>query len=165
MFSVATEGDKRSVEREVIVVREDLDVFELRKVTRAFAARLGFGPVGCGELAIVVSELGTNILKYGRRGKVTLEVVRDSARGVGLRIISEDEGPGIDDFEMALRDGHETSGPIDPAKFLSRAGIGSGLGAVLRLSDDLLYENTTERKRLLVTRYVRTTRRAASCAD
>jgi serine/threonine-protein kinase RsbT len=165
MLNMATDPDELSVERKVISVREELDVFDLRQATRSFAATLGFSPVACGELAIVVSELGTNILKYGRRGAVTLEATRDPARGVGLRISAEDEGPGIDDFEMALRDGHETSGPIDPAKFLRRPGIGSGLGAVLRLSDDLVYENTTERKRLLVTRYVRRTRRAASVAD
>jgi serine/threonine-protein kinase RsbT len=145
-------------ERKVILVREDLDVFDLRQATRAFASALGFGQVACGELAIVVSELGTNILKYGRRGSVTLEIARDPEHGAGLRIIAEDEGPGIADFEMALRDGHETTGPIDPAHFLRRAGIGSGLGAIHRLSDELTYESTTDRKRLLVTRHLRRAR-------
>jgi anti-sigma regulatory factor (Ser/Thr protein kinase) len=143
------------VQRRVVQVSEDLDVFDLRQAVRAVASALGFDSIARHELAIVVSELGTNILKYGRRGEVTIEPVYDAERGAGIRMIAQDEGPGIDDFETALRDGHGTSGPIDPAHYLHRAGIGAGLGAVLRLSDELTYESHTRHKRLHVIRYVR----------
>ena len=139
----------------VVPVRESLDVFDLRHAVRAVASALGFDAIACHELAIVITELGTNILKYGDRGTVTIEPVADDERGAGVRLIAEDEGPGIEDFETAIRDGHATSGPIDPADFLYRQGIGAGLGAVLRLSDEMTYESHAGQKRLCVTRYVR----------
>jgi serine/threonine-protein kinase RsbT len=144
-----------NVRRKVVPVRESLDVFDLRRAMRDVASALGFDDLACHELAIVVSELGTNILKYGTRGNVTLEPIVDDERGLGVRITAEDEGPGIGDFETAIRDGHATSGPIDPADFLHRRGIGAGLGAVLRLSDEMTYESDGGQKRLRVTRYVR----------
>ena len=143
-----------NVRPKVLPVRDPLDIFDLRQEVRATASQLGFEPRACQELAIVVSELGTNILKYGVRGAVTIEATDDDERGSGLCITAEDEGPGIADFEMAIRDGHATSGPIDPANYLHRQGIGSGLGAILRLSDEMTYENDAGQKRLRVTRYL-----------
>ncbi len=153
-----TEKPMPDARGKVVPVRESLDIFELRDALRAVASDLGFDAIACHELAIVVTELGTNILKYGNRGEVTIDPIVDDERGAGVRLIAEDEGPGIEDFETAIRDGHATSGPIDPADFLSRQGIGAGLGAVLRLSDEMTYERPAGQTRLCVTRFVRRAR-------
>ena len=70
------------------------------------------------------SELARNTLKYGGGGMVYLDALTDDFRkGVGLIFV--DNGPGIPDLEMALRDGYTTGG-----------GLGLGLGGSKRLVDE-----------------------------
>jgi serine/threonine-protein kinase RsbT len=64
------------------------------------------------------------MINYGGGGTVQLEVVQNDRRS-GLRLIFEDQGPGIADIELALKDGY-TSGQ----------GMGLGLGGAKRLSHE-----------------------------
>jgi len=85
------------------------------------------------ELAIVVSELGSNIAKYGIRGEIALSFDPDGAGDV--QVVARDVGPPFRDLDLALTDGCDDRGPIDPAGIMGRGGLGTGLGAVLRLAD------------------------------
>jgi anti-sigma regulatory factor (Ser/Thr protein kinase) len=85
------------------------------------------------ELAIVVSELGTNIVKYGVRGEIGLSF--DTGGEGDVRVAARDVGPPIRDLDLALTDGCNDRGPIDPADIMGRGGLGTGLGAVLRLAE------------------------------
>lgn len=143
----------------MIPVREALDVFDARRAARLFAEALGFDRRASQEITIVVSELATNILKYGIRGEVLLEAVEDAALGPGLRVIARDEGPEIRDFATAVLDGYDGSGPIDPGHIIGRRGIGAGLGAVVRLSDAVEYVSGDAGKAVCATRYLHTRRR------
>lgn len=49
----------------------------------------------------------------------------------GLEIVSLDEGPGIEDINLALKDGYSTNG-----------GLGGGLGGVRRMMDEFEIEST-----------------------
>lgn len=122
-------------ERVACRVERDVDRFAVQHEVRWTAERLGFAHLVALELAIVASELASNILKYGKRGSIVIEAIEDPARGRGVRIIAFDEGEPFLDFERALCDGSDELGPIDPAKYAIRKGIGSGLGAVKRFSD------------------------------
>jgi serine/threonine-protein kinase RsbT len=139
-----------------MIVREPLDVFLARWAVQRAAADLGFPRHAAGELAIAVSELCTNILKYGVRGEVTFRRVDDAVHGAGIEILAEDEGPPLVDLDAALRDGWGDRGPIDPAH-LRRGGIGAGLGAIRRLTDAFEYRapGPGGRKSFRVTRYLR----------
>src|SRR5688500_2291582 len=95
-----------------IPIREDLDVFDARRAAVSMANTLGFTKRDTGELAIIISELATNIIKHGRGGTIALSVTFDDAKGSGLRIVAEDRGPAIEAFATALRDGHTSKGPI-----------------------------------------------------
>src|SRR4051794_4790178 len=97
--------------REEVEIREPLDVFQARARVTALATDVGFSSVESQELAIVVSEMATNILKYGIRGHIRLEVVEDAAAGVGISIVARDVGPPFRDLSIALRDGCDGSGP------------------------------------------------------
>ena len=112
-------------------------VFAPRRAARDLATSLGFDRRAAIELAIAVSELGSNIVKYGVRGGVTIERIADPQRGVGIQIIASDEGPPFCDFATALQDGCDDRGPLDPVTFLNRHGIGAGLGAVKRFTDTI----------------------------
>ncbi|APR80986.1 Hypothetical protein A7982_06333 [Minicystis rosea] len=113
----------------------DADAVSVQYEARWLAERAGFPRNDAIEFAIVAVELTTNILKYGKRGTVILEVVDDPGRGLGARVTAYDEGPHFTDFERALSDGSDENGPISASRFGRRRGIASGLGAVHRLSD------------------------------
>jgi anti-sigma regulatory factor (Ser/Thr protein kinase) len=135
-------------------VTESLDVFEVRRRATLLADRVGFARNACLELALVVSELATNILKYGARGSIELRTLRDRRRGVGIEVIARDEGPPFADLSIALRDGCDDCGPIDAASVPERGGLGAGLGAVVRFSHELRVEPEATGKRIVVTRYL-----------
>jgi anti-sigma regulatory factor (Ser/Thr protein kinase) len=134
-------------------LRDRLDIFQIQRATRQFAADLGFGRFACEELAIVASELSSNVLKYGRPGSLELVEVSD-ARGKGMGLIARDSGPPFRNLEKAMQDGFDDDGPIDPVHFLRRGGFGGGLGAVARLTNSFQVEPDPEGKRVTVVRYL-----------
>jgi anti-sigma regulatory factor (Ser/Thr protein kinase) len=137
------------------VVREALDVYGLREAVGKLAAELGFQRRECAELLIVVSELCSNIVKYGVRGSFEFEPHVDPDLGVGIAIVAHDVGPAFRNFKLALRDGYDDQGPIDPGALMKRGGLGIGLGAVRRLTDSLSVDHTPNGKSIRVVRYLR----------
>lgn len=120
---------------------------------RDLAATLGFQSSDGQELAIVVSELVSNILKYGVRGSVTFEPVEGPKHGAGILIVARDDGPPFHDLQLALRDGFNDRGPIDPVALFKRSGIGAGMGAIVRLTDEFQLNPGPNGKEIRVTRY------------
>lgn len=134
-------------------VSQEVDVYTARRVIREYAETLGFSRIRAGELSIVVSELASNIVKYGVRGEIRWDVIQDPEHGVGVRVVAVDEGPPIKDIALAMRDGFTDEGPIDPAAMLGRRGIGGGLGAVQRLSDRFEYHQGNDKKELIIVKF------------
>ena len=114
---------------EVVPVREELDVVLVRKRVRDLATELGFGVVDLTKLVTAASELARNALVHGKGGTARIEAVRAGAR-VGIRLSVEDQGPGIPDVELALKDGYTTGG-----------GMGLGLGGARRLVNDFAIDS------------------------
>jgi anti-sigma regulatory factor (Ser/Thr protein kinase) len=141
-------------------VRDWLDLFAVRRNVFQLATQVGFSRRQSGELAIVASELASNILKYGIVGSLRVDVV-DDEHGLGLTIAASDRGPPFHDVSAALRDGWSDRGPIDPLDMLKRRGIGGGLGAVLRFTDSFRVETGASTKTVHVVRYLRSPRRDA----
>ena len=111
-------------ERIELPLRSDEDVVALRKHVRERAVAIALSLVDQTKLVTAASELARNTLKYGGGGMVYLDALADGFRkGVGLIFV--DNGPGIPDLEMALRDGYTTGG-----------GLGLGLGGSKRLVDE-----------------------------
>ena len=146
---VSTRGGGRVEHR----IDSDFDVYPVQRSARKLAARLGFAQQQCIEIAIAASELTSNILKYGVSGVVALEAVDNPARGPGVRVTASDRGPPFHDFELAVRDGCDDEGPLDPASLPHRRGIGKGLGAVKRFSDALGWHPCPEGKEIWFVRY------------
>jgi serine/threonine-protein kinase RsbT len=141
-------------------VFDDMSVFVVRSALREVATKIGFEREVVEELAVVVSELASNILKYGRRGHIELEPMeRDGLRGIS--IVAEDETPPFD-LVGSLRDGYDSQGKLDPALVFGRGGIGAGLGAVSRFSDAIEQVPTGEGKRIIVRRFLGRPRRGSS---
>lgn len=136
------------------------DVIASQQLARRAARAAGFSRRACAELMIVASELASNVLKHGGRGVLRVEPVHHPQRGPGVRIVAEDLGPPFRSFEMALLDGHDDRGPVEPAILASRRGTASGLGAVHRLTHELDWELRDKGKAVIATRYVKAPARA-----
>jgi anti-sigma regulatory factor (Ser/Thr protein kinase) len=143
----------------VISVAVDVDVHRARYAVRQQAERLRFESRHVVELQIVVSELATNIIKYGVRGKIAIDEVHDPQREEGLRLVASDVGPPFHDLTMALQDGCGDRGPLDPDRPYPRKGIGAGLGAVVRLTDSFECQQYDGGKDIIVVKYRRPKRR------
>ncbi|WP_373320724.1 ATP-binding protein [Rhizocola hellebori] len=90
------------------------------------------------DLAIVVTELGTNLIKHATEGVLLVRPVRE-VDNAGLEVVSVDAGPGIADLTRFHRDGHTTAGSL-----------GIGLGAVARLADRYDVYSTPGRGTVLI---------------
>jgi serine/threonine-protein kinase RsbT len=134
-------------------IREAIDLYAPRQGVKHIGASLGFSRNDCHELAIVVSELASNILKYGIRGTISIEDAHHAKSGSGVLLIARDQGRPFHDLEMAMRDGWDDRGPIDPATLLKRGGLGTGLGAIIRLSDSFEVQVLPVGKEIRVVRY------------
>jgi len=119
----------------VVEITLRADVLRCGTAARQVAARVGFERKRQQELAIIVQELASNILKFAGTGIVRIrEIARPRA---GIEVQAEDQGPGIEDVEAALRDGHTEGRDRLSRPRHSRPSLGVGLGAVQRLADDL----------------------------
>ena len=91
---------------EMKITREP-DVVPFRNRVKEHAVKIGMGIVNQTKLITAASELVRNMLKYGGGGKVKIEVV-SQGRENGIRLIFIDEGPGIKDVDLAMKDGYST---------------------------------------------------------
>jgi len=119
----------KSLKRDTLPIRTSSDVVVARQKVREWALELKFTIVDQTKIVTAASELARNTLDHGHGGKVTLEVLDDSPRK-GLKLLFEDDGPGIADLTAALRDGFTTGG-----------GMGLGLGGSKRLVNDFDLES------------------------
>ncbi len=118
-------------EQRVIIAGED-GIVAARQIARDTARKLGFGIVDQSRIATAVSELARNVVRYATdgRGEAMIREVESPERGAGLEIVVRDEGPGIPDIPLAMRDGY-TSGP----------GLGMGLPGTRRLMDEFIIDS------------------------
>jgi anti-sigma regulatory factor (Ser/Thr protein kinase) len=98
-------------------------VGEARRYAAQVSSGLGWTDVEAGRLALIVTELATNLLRHARNGRLLIAVRTAAAE---VEVVAIDEGPGIPDVDRSLRDGYSTGG----------GSPGTGLGAIRRLASD-----------------------------
>ena len=117
------------VKRELLPLQNSNDVVVARQKVRQWATELRFSLVDQTKLVTAASELARNALDHGQGGQMTIEIVNGLAR-TGLKLVFEDNGPGIPNVDMALKDG-----------FTTGSGMGLGLGGSKRLVNDFSIES------------------------
>lgn len=105
-------------------LRNEEDVVLSRQAVRSWAVEMGFSLIDQTKLVTAASELARNTVVYGGGGQLGMEML-DAGGRRGLRLVFEDQGPGIPDVEKALKDGYTTGG-----------GLGLGLGGARRLVNE-----------------------------
>ncbi|PPK99171.1 serine/threonine-protein kinase RsbT [Parapedobacter indicus] len=88
------------------VLREQ-DVVPFRNRVKEYAIKIRMGLVNQTKLITAASELARNMLKYANGGIVSIETIA-RGRESGIRLTFKDEGPGIADVNLALKDGFST---------------------------------------------------------
>jgi len=100
-----------------------MDVVRVRRQGLEMALELGFPTPEATKIAVVISELGRNIVLYTKGGLINLIAYTGSRKG--LKIIAQDQGPGIDNLERVLEGGYTSSN-----------GLGLGVSGSRRIMDE-----------------------------
>lgn len=107
-----------------VAIHRDGDVVTARQKGREIATRIGFTGTELTLIATAISEIARNIVEYAWHGEIILAEARRDGRS-GILVIGRDEGPGIADVELAMRDGFSTG-----------RSLGLGLPGAKRLMDE-----------------------------
>lgn len=106
------------------LITEPSAIASVRRAGQTLGAQLGFNEQQNGELALLITEAATNIIKHAGEGEILLRSLYWS-NTAGIEIIALDRGPGIDDVCLQMLDGNSTAGTY-----------GIGLGTIARLSHE-----------------------------
>ncbi len=104
-------------------ISDSSHVGEARRFAQNLAENHGFGETEAGKLAIITTELGTNLLKYGTACELVFRAIGET-NSWGIEVLALDKGPGMENVADCLTDGYSTAGSP-----------GTGLGATQRLAD------------------------------
>ena len=109
-----------------ILLRSAGDVAIAVMTARKMAREIGFLEREEFQIGTAVSELGTNVVRYAKKGEARLQPLQRKGE-VGLEVVVEDKGPGILDMDSALKD-----------HFSTQDSLGLGLPSVKRMMDDFM---------------------------
>ena len=118
---------------------------EARRHAALLCAELGWGETESGRLALVLTELGTNLIRHAVNGRML--IAARSARD-DIELICIDDGPGIVDLGRAMTDGVST-GSGSP---------GTGLGAIRRTATSFDMHSSVPQGTVSVARVARAPR-------
>jgi anti-sigma regulatory factor (Ser/Thr protein kinase) len=107
----------------LIAVSDQSQIAGARRSAEALARRLGFDEQRTGRVALIATEMATNVLKHAAHGHLLAAPFADST-GAGVELLAMDKGPGIADVTRSLEDGYSTAGSP-----------GTGLGAIRRQAE------------------------------
>lgn len=133
---MSTLAEAASPREWLVTVAGEEGIVAARQQAREAAKDLGFGLVDQSRIATAVSELARNVVRYatGSRGEVLIRALAPAEKGIGIEMIVRDDGPGMANVELALRDGFTTGN-----------GLGMGLPGTKRLMDEMTIDSTPGR--------------------
>jgi serine/threonine-protein kinase RsbT len=111
-------------------LRNEHDIVLARQNVRRMSQQIGFSLVDQTKMVTAASELARNTVIYGGGGTLKWEILSDGAKR-GLRLVFEDQGPGIANLDLAMTDG-----------WTSGSGLGLGLTGSRRLVNEFDLQST-----------------------
>lgn len=133
--------NKATMDAVIIPVTEEYHIAQAQQAAAAMTQEIGFSQTRTSYVATAVSELAGNIFFHTTRGgTITLVPLRREGE-IGIKVIAEDDGPGIPDVGRAMQDGFSTNG-----------GLGGGLPGVKRVMDEFEITSTAGVGTRVVTR-------------
>ncbi|MGH8417627.1 MAG: ATP-binding protein [Pseudomonas sp.] len=123
---------------QVLAIEDTSQVGHARRIAQRLAEQLAFDATDSGRVALVVTELASNILKHASNGELHLRALPGAV--AGLEVIAIDRGQGFD-LHDCMADGFSTRGTQ-----------GIGLGSILRQAQ-VFDVHTDNRGTVLLTRF------------
>lgn len=114
-----------SEEKEIYIQKEP-DVEKAARYGLHLADNAGFKSSTACLISTSISELARNVYKYAGEGVITIKVLSLEGKK-GIKVVCDDNGPGIEDLELAMREGYSTS----------PKSLGVGLSGLKRMMDEL----------------------------
>lgn len=111
--------------KEALTISKDQDAIFFKSRVKEMSTKIKMGLVTQTMLLTAASELVRNMLKYGKGGVVQMEIISNNNRNTGVKLTFEDNGPGIVDIKLAMKDGYTTG-----------RSLGLGLPGAKRLSSE-----------------------------
>jgi len=112
----------------VVSIRYGSDTYYACNKVEELCKELEIHSSHISSIVIVVSELANNIIKYGEQGELIFEPIEEDGKK-GVKIIAQDQGSGIDNWEDAKKIGYSTKNTL-----------GLGLQGIFNLMDEVEYE-------------------------
>lgn len=116
-------------------------VGEARREVSELCRSLGFNGTESGKVALIVTEMGTNMLKHAHGGLLIVRPLRTESAGL-VEMLAIDEGPGMANVGRCMEDGFSTAGSP-----------GTGLGAIRRLSHEMEVFSEPEKGTVVLSRF------------
>lgn len=107
---------------DVLLIEDSSQIGHARRTAQKLAEHIGFDATDAGRVALIATELSSNVLKHAARGELHLRTLPFES-GHGIEILAVDRAQGFD-LQACLADGFSTGGTQ-----------GIGLGAVSRQTD------------------------------
>lgn len=108
-----------------VPIKQESDIVTARQQGRALAAQSGFSSIEQTFIATAISEVARNIIVYAGSGEIVLRTEQRNGGKPGIVVVARDEGPGIPDIELAMRNGYSTANSL-----------GLGLPGAKRMMDE-----------------------------
>lgn len=127
---------------EAVPITSAADIVAVRQKVRELSIQLKFSLVDQTKMVTAASELARNALEHGKGGTCQMEIIKNGVRQ-GLRLVFQDQGPGIAHVELAMRDGYTTGN-----------GLGLGLSGSKRLVNDFeIHSSQGQGTTVIITRW------------
>ncbi|MCB1142426.1 MAG: ATP-binding protein [Leptospiraceae bacterium] len=106
-----------------LVIQTFEDILLARRKARDFMEEYHFTTLDQTKFITALSELLRNVIIHAKEGSMHLNVFKESGK-CGIKCTISDHGPGINDINLAMKEGYSTVGSL-----------GLGLGGAKNLSD------------------------------
>jgi anti-sigma regulatory factor (Ser/Thr protein kinase) len=136
-----------------LAIQDSSQIADARRVAGNVARDIGLDEEGQGRVAIVVTELATNLVKHGGGGQILVGTFEQQGGSPGVEVTAIDKGPGIANLAAALADGTSTAGTP-----------GNGLGAIKRQSCAFEIYSRVGQGTAIVARVAQDERQKGACA-
>ena len=85
-----------------VTVIETSQVAEARRASLSLARGIGFDEEACGRVALVTTELATNLVKHASGGHILSAIADDREGTAGIEVVAIDKGRGVANVERRL---------------------------------------------------------------
>jgi anti-sigma regulatory factor (Ser/Thr protein kinase) len=102
------------------------------QLARTAINHFAFPSYEAANIELALSEMVTNAIRYAGQADVS---VRETQNNKGIELVIADQGPGIADIDLAMKDGYSTS---------DFGSLGLGFGAAKRCVDEMQIKTSTQ---------------------